>query len=279
MENIVKLVKPGIIMGNAITAASGFVLASKGHFDLSLFLMTLLGLSLIIASGCAFNNYIDRDADKKMTRTQDRVLARGALSNPIALLYAGILGIAGTWLLFVFVHPLPGAIALAGFAIYVLLYSLLKYRTTHATLIGSIAGAVPPVVGYTAVTHQLDLGALLLFAMIALWQMPHFYAIAIYRLEEYAAASIPVLPVKEGIQKTKVQMVVYAAAFFISALLPALCGYAGKVYLISAALLGAIWLIMSIQGFKAGNDKQWARKMFLFSLIIVTGLSAVIIVF
>lgn len=279
MENAVKLVKPGIIMGNAITAASGFVLASKGHFDFWLFLMTLIGLSLIIASGCAFNNYIDRDADKKMTRTQGRVLARGALSNQVALVSASLLGLAGALLLFVYVHPLPAAIAIAGFVIYVLAYSLMKYRTTHATLIGSIAGAVPPVVGYTAVSHQLDLGALLLFAMIALWQMPHFYAIAIYRLDEYAAASIPVLPVKEGIQKTKVQMVVYAAAFFISALLPAFFGYTGKVYLISAALLGSIWLFMSIQGFKAGNDKQWARKMFLFSLIIVTVLSAVIIVF
>ncbi len=182
IKSYVLLVKPGIVMGNAITAAGGFALASNGFFYLPLFLATLVGLSLIVASGCAFNNYIDREADQKMTRTQNRPLATGSIPVRTAVTIAVILGLLGAFLLALFVNLLSLCIALIGFTVYVLFYSVLKYRTTHATLIGSIAGAVPPVVGYCAVTHHLDTGALLLFLMMALWQMPHFFAIAIYRL-------------------------------------------------------------------------------------------------
>jgi heme o synthase len=270
------LTKPGIIMGNAITAASGFALASKGHFDFSLFFATLIGLSLIIASGCAFNNYIDRKADQKMPRTKNRPLAKGIISIRSANLFAIILGLAGVLFLSAFVNTLTTIIALVGFGVYVLFYSFLKYRTTHATLVGSIAGAVPPVVGYTAVTGHLDAAALLLFGIIALWQMPHFFAIAIYRLEDYAAASIPVLPVKKGIPTTKIQMLLYTVAFTIAATLLSLSGHVGKLYPVVALILGSIWICLCVQGLETNNDKIWARKMFVFSLLVVTALSAAI---
>jgi len=185
----------------------------------------------------------------------------------------------GTLLLAFYVNTLTTLIALCGFVIYVFAYSFMKYRSTHATLVGSIAGAVPPVVGYCAVSQHFDLGAVLLFFIIALWQMPHFYAIAIYRREEYAAASIPVLPVKEGIAKTKFQMVIYVAAYFIASVLPTLLGYTGMVYLSIAVFLGSVWLFLSLQGFKAKNDALWARKMFLFSLVIVTVLCSALVAF
>lgn len=270
------LIKPGIIMGNAITAAGGFALASKGHFDFALFLTVLTGLSLIIASACAFNNYIDRDADQKMARTQNRPLARKVISTRNALLFAIALVLFGVSLLIFYVNLLTGVIAMIGFAVYVFLYSFSKYRSVHATLIGSIAGAVPPAVGYCAVSNNFDLGALLLFILIVLWQMPHFYAIAIYRLDEYAAASIPVLPIKRGIPATKLQMMYYVAAFVIASLMLTLFGYTGLAYTIVAAVLGLAWLWLSIKGFKSGNDKLWARQMFLFSLVIVTSLCAII---
>lgn len=275
-KEYLSLTKPGIIMGNAITAVSGFILASKGHFHLGLFLAALIGLSLIIASGCAFNNYIDRKADQKMPRTKNRPLAKGAISVKSANLFAIALGLVGVFFLSVFVNILTTIIALVGFSVYVIFYSFLKYRTTHATLIGSIAGAVPPVVGYTAVTNHLDAASLILFAIIVLWQMPHFFAIAIYRLEDYASASIPVLPVKKGIPATKIQMLLYTIAFTIVSSLLALSGYVGNAYLIASLSLGAIWTYLCIKGLKTNNDKLWARKMFIFSLIVVTGLSVVI---
>ena len=261
------LTKPGIILGNVLTAAAGFALASKGSLNFQLFAATLSGLSLIVASGCVFNNYIDRVADEKMHRTRNRALAKGLIAPRSALLFAGCLVLLGALFLALFTNLLTVGIALTGFVVYVFLYSFIKYRSTTATLIGSIAGAVPPVVGYCAVSQRLDLSCALLFVTIALWQMPHFYAIAIYRLEEYAAASIPVLPLKKGIKATKIQMLLYTLAFIAAASL--LCGYPG-------AILGCAWLGFCIAGFKSKEDKVWARQMFLCSLIVVLGLCSAI---
>jgi heme o synthase len=270
------LTKPRIIMGNIITTAAGFALASRGSIDLWLFLATFVGLSLVIASACVFNNYIDRDSDKKMTRTQNRALVRGLITPRSALLFALFLGLFGVSLLALCTHLLAAAIALFGFLVYVTLYSFLKYYSTYATLIGSIAGAVPPVVGYCAVSHRLDAGAWLFFMMVVLWQMPHFFAIAIYRIEDYIAASIPVLPIKKGIYATKIHMLLYIIAFTIVSLSLTLFDYTGYLYLIVAASLGLAWLGLCMKGFTCANNGIWARKMFLFSLIVITALCFVI---
>lgn len=266
-----RLTKPGIIMGNAMTAAAGFILASKGTIDFQLFLITLLGLSCIIAAACIFNNYIDRDADGKMARTQDRALAKGLVSVRSAVIFALSLGLIGVALLSL-TNLLTLGIALLGLYIYVGLYTLMKYHTTYATLIGSIAGAVPPVVGFCAVSNHLDLGALILFAIIALWQMPHFFAITIYRLNDYAAASFPVLPVKKGVHTTKIHMLFYIIAFMIASSLLTYAGYTNAAFAILAFLLSSAWLWLGIKGFKCENDQVWARQMFIFSLVIVTAL-------
>jgi protoheme IX farnesyltransferase len=270
------LTKPGIILGNAITATGGFALASREQFDLWLFLATLAGLSLIIASACVINNFIDRSADEKMARTKNRALVTGAITQKHAMKFAVALGLLGTFFLAAFSNLLAMTIALFGFFVYIALYSFSKYHTVHGTLIGSIAGAVPPVVGYCSVSGCIDLGALLLFLMIAMWQMPHFFAIAIYRLEDYAKASIPVLPVKKGIPITKVQMLLYVIAFIIVSFMLTALNYTGWMYLIATVLLGTAWLWLCIKGFHCHNDQIWARKMFLFSLVIVTTLCFVI---
>jgi len=270
------LMKPGILFGNAITALGGFALASKGHIDCSLLLILLAGLSLVIASGCTCNNYIDRYADQKMRRTQNRPLAKGIIPNKNAILFAIFLGISGALLLAFFVNLITAVVALIGFTVYVFFYSFSKYHSSHGTLIGSIAGAVPPVAGYCAVSNRLDMGALLLFIMIALWQMPHFFAIAIYRLDEYAAASIPVLPVKKGIPRTKINMLFYVAAFITASFMLTILGYTGLLYAIATTILGFAWLWLAIKGFKSDNDRVWARKMFIFSLLVVTGLCSII---
>jgi heme o synthase len=272
----VSLMKPGIVAGNMVTAIGAFILASKGSIDFLLLLAMFGGLSLIIASGCAANNYIDRFADQKMKRTQDRPLAKGAISKESALIFAVILGLLGIFFLSFFVNLLAVAIALAGFAVYVFFYSFAKYRSPSSTLIGSIAGAVPPVVGYCSASSSLDGCALLLFLIMVLWQMPHFYAIALYRMDEYAAASIPVLPLKKGVQVTKIHMIVYTAAFCLASRILAMAGYAGRTYAIIAAILGFFWLLLAIGGLFTKEDRLWARRMFFFSLVVVTVLFSTI---
>jgi protoheme IX farnesyltransferase len=266
------LTKPGIILGNVITTAGGFALASRGHLDYGLFLFTLIGLSFVIASSCVFNNYIDRHVDAKMARTKNRALAQGAISSKNALIFGVLLGLIGAGVLFFYTNILTLSIALAGFFIYVVPYSFGKYRTSQGTLIGSIAGAAPPLVGYCAVTNSFDLGAILLFLIVVLWQMPHFYAIAIYRFNDYNRAGVPVLPVKKGMHTTKVHMVFYTVAFIVAALLLTAFDYTGYLYFTAAALLGLAWLWLCIKGFKASNDARWARQVFLFSLVVITGL-------
>lgn len=258
-------------MGNAITCGGGFALASRSEIDWSLFCLMLLGLSLIVAAGCVFNNYIDRIHDGKMERTKNRVLVKGVISPNRALDFAACLLLAGCTVLLFWVNLLTLLLSLVGFVIYLIFYSFSKYRTVHATLIGSIAGAIPPVVGYCAVYPHLDMGTLLLFLLTAVWQMPHFYAIAIYRLEEYLSASIPVLPIIKGMYKTKTQMVLYIVGFLAVALLLPLFHYVGTLYLITIVFLGLIWLGVGLNGFKSTNDKQWARKMFLCSLAVILG--------
>ena len=268
--------KPGIILGNLVTVAAGFALASKGHLNVGVFLATLVGLACVIASACVFNNYIDRHADEKMARTKNRPLVTGAISIRNAILFAISLGVFGILVLALFTNLLTVFIAASGFCIYVFLYSFWKYRTAYATEIGSFAGGVPPLVGYCAASGSLDGGALLLFLMIALWQMPHFFAISMYRCEDYAAASIPVLAIKKGMTTTKVRMLLYIVAFLVVTLLLTLCGYTGMAYLTTAALLGTAWLWLCIKGFKSANDKLWARHMFRFSLIVIMALSILI---
>lgn len=269
MKTYYMLTKPGIIMGNIITTAAGFALASKGQIDYLLFLETLLGLAFVIASAGVFNNYLDRVMDSKMARTKDRALVTGRISEKNALLFASALGIIGIVILAYFTNLLTLALALTGFLVYLVLYAFWKYRSFYGTLIGSIAGAMPPVVGYCAVSNRFDTGAFLLFMILLLWQMPHFFAIAIYRLKDYAAASIPVLPVQEGIYATKVQMLLYIVAYMLSTLLLTILGYTGNVYFIVALVLGLIWFGLCLKGFYSRNDALWAKKMFIYSLAVI----------
>jgi heme o synthase len=276
VKHYYQLTKPGIVMGNAITIIGGFILASQGHIDYFLLAVTLMGLSLVIASGCIFNNYIDRFIDEKMTRTKNRPLVTGVISLRNALLFASVLGSLGFLLLAIYTNWLTVSLAALGFFVYVFVYTLLKSRTGYCTEIGSIAGSMPLVVGYCAVTNRFDLCAAILFMMMVAWQMPHFFAIAMYRIRDYQAASIPVLPVKRGNQVTKVRMLCYVIAFMgLSSSLTWL-GFTGYAYLVAALVVSAAWLILAIKGFKAVNDHQWARHMFKVSLLVITTLCIMI---
>ena len=211
-----QLTKPGIIYGNLITAAAGFFLASAGRINLWLLILTLLGTSLVIASACVFNNYFDREIDAQMSRTKNRGLVKGTISTQNALMFATALGIIGFGVLIVYVNLTTVIVGLIGFFDYVIFYTFSKKLTVWATLIGSVAGATPIVAGYTAVTNRFDLSALILFLILTAWQMPHFYAIATYRMDDYANAKIPVLPVKAGILATKIQILLFIVGFVIA---------------------------------------------------------------
>ncbi|WP_417311154.1 heme o synthase [Ectopseudomonas khazarica] len=274
LKQYLNLAKPGIVFGNLISVTGGFFLASRGDADLTLFLATALGVALVIASGCVFNNYIDRDIDQKMERTRNRVLAQGLVSPAHAIVYACVLGVAGVAVLYAASNTLAVMLVLMGFMVYVGLYSLwLKRGSVYGTLVGSLSGAAPPVVGYCAVSNEFDAGAAILLLIFSLWQMPHSYAIAIFRFNDYQAANIPVLPVIKGISAAKRQIVLYIAAFVVATLMLTLSGYAGYSYFVVAALSGAYWLWMGVSGYKAVDDTVWARKLFTFSIVTITMLS------
>lgn len=276
MHQYYKLTKPGIIYGNSIAAIAGFLLASKTNINPGLGLAMLVGISLIIASGCVVNNYIDRNIDSKMKRTKGRALVVGQIPARNAIIFAIILGIVGSLSLAIFTNWLTLGVALTGYFFYVVMYSIWKRRSVHGTVVGSISGAVPPVVGYVAVTNNFDLGALLLFLVLVFWQMPHFYSIALYRAKEYSAASLPVMSVVYGAHKTKLYIIGYVVTFIIVSLLLAPLGYANNLYLIVMTLLGFLWLRKGLGGFKTKDTEKWARGMFGLSLMVLMGFSIMI---
>ncbi|MGJ8580809.1 MAG: heme o synthase [Psychromonas sp.] len=267
--------KPGIIMGNFISGAGGFLLASRGDIDLWLMSATLIGLSLIIASGCAINNVIDRDIDVVMARTRKRVTVTGEMSAFSALSHGVVLGIMGFGLLIAYTTPVAVLFGLFGYFIYVVVYSLyMKRKSVYGTFVGSLSGAVPPVVGYCAVTGQFDMGAVILLVMFSLWQMPHSYAIAIFRFKDYQAANIPVLPVSHGIDKAKQRIVIYIAIYALVVMLLPIAGFTGMAFMAVACTTSFWWLIMALRGYRRDVDiVGWARRVFAFSIVNITALS------
>jgi protoheme IX farnesyltransferase len=270
----VQLSKPGIVFGNLVSTTGGFLLAARGSLNPPLLLATLAGVSLVVASGCAFNNVIDRDIDAAMKRTRGRALARGAVLPGAALVYAVLLAVAGFVVLANAVSGLAVALAAAGFAVYVGVYSLcLKRRSPLSTVVGSLSGATPPVIGYCAASGRLDAGALLLLLIFCLWQMPHSYAIGILYRDDYAAAGVPILPVRCGVATAKRRILAYIVAFVLAATGLTLAGYAGYAFLAASLAMGGWWLHIGLAGWRTSDDRAWARRMFSFSIVVITTLS------
>jgi len=264
------LTKPGIIYGNLLTASAGFFLASKGVVDWSLFFATLPGISLVIASACVMNNILDRDIDAKMDRTKHRSIVTGEISRSRAFIFGVILGILGLIIIARFTNAYVVGILILAWVSYVGVYTILKPKTHYATLIGTIPGASPLVAGYLAVSERIDAGAVILFLILLAWQMAHFYSIAIYRLDEYALARIPILPIKKGIIFTKYSIIGYTVLFIILSSLLTLYHYTGYLYLLIMLVVGSIWLWHGVKGLRTHSDKEWAKKTFKFSLVVLT---------
>jgi protoheme IX farnesyltransferase len=275
IKNYLLVTKPGMVLGNLISVAGGLLLASRGRIDIGVVLSTLIGMSMVMASACVLNNWIDRNLDRKMARTCKRVIARGLISPKAAIAYGSLLGTAGVGLLWATTNILSVFIVVTGFGIYVGIYSLyLKRHSIYSTLVGSLAGAAPPLAGYCAVSNCFDMGAVILLMIFSLWQMPHSYAIAIFRYEDYAAAAIPVLPVKRGTATAKRHVVWYMLAFVAAALMLTFGGYTGYRYFAVVAAMGLCWLYMAWSGYRTSDDRVWAKKLFVASIVTINVLSA-----
>lgn len=271
------LTKPGIIYGNLVNTLSGFFLACVLQQTISLQRMTavVLGTALVIACGCVVNNYIDRGIDKHMKRTKNRALVLGKVSTRSALVFATVLGLAGFAVLWLWTNTATLLIGAIGIIDYVIAYGYFKRHSPIGTIVGSISGATPPLAGYVAVTGGLDETAIVVFLLFAAWQMPHFYAIALYRSEEYRAAGIPVLPVKKGRTYTQYASLAYIALFAVCCVALSVIGSTGYTFAAAMGLLSLAWLYKGINGLaitdRAASDAS-ARSMFGFSLIVTIAL-------
>lgn len=266
-KDLVALTKPRIIRLNLIAAFGGYWVASNWSINWWLLIWMLLGSALTMASSCVINNYWDRELDKKMIRTQDRALPAGRMRPGFVLAYGICLGVVGALVLFLLVNPLVGWLSLLGMFVYIVVYTMwLKRTSTWSTSIGGISGAMPPVIGYCAVSGQVDAGAWILFALLFLWQPAHFWSLAIRRVEEYRAAGFPLLPVVKGIHRTKLQMIPYVVLLLPAGFALYFFGYVSLVYLIVTVLAGGVWLWHTLAGLRKGDHERWAKTNFIISI-------------
>ncbi|MDF2669000.1 MAG: protoheme farnesyltransferase [Paenibacillus sp.] len=270
IRDYVNLAKPGILFSNLIAAFGGYWVAwgaSGEAFDLVKLLCTMIGTALVMASGCVLNNYLDRDMDTKMSRTKKRALPTGVVTPNQVMIYGIVLGVVGLATLVFFANLLAALLGVIGLFVYVWIYTAwLKRTSTYSTTIGAISGAMPPVIGYCAVSQELDAGAWILFGILFLWQPPHFWALGMRRKEEYRAAGYPLLPVVHGNYITKIHMMRFLIMLVPVSLMLYMYQYVGEIYLLTATILGLIWVYLGLIGFKAKDDDEWAKKMFVYSI-------------
>ncbi|HEV3263037.1 MAG TPA: heme o synthase [Gemmataceae bacterium] len=275
----VELTRPRIAVMVLFTTAAGFALASAGAPDLARLFHTMFGTVLLVAGASALNQVLERHSDAVMERTRNRPVPAGRLQPGGVLLFGLILALAGLAYLALTVRQ-PLAIAAAGFAFvsYVFLYTPLKRTTTLNTLVGAIPGAMPPVIGWTAVTNSFGPAAAVLFAVLFLWQVPHFLAIAwIYR-DDYARAGLRMLPVLDPSgDATARRMLGYCLALLLVSVLPSALGWAGPVYLLGAIILGGAFLVSAF-GFWRTRSVAQARRVLRESLVYLPALLTVLLV-
>lgn len=271
-----RLFKPGIIYGNAFTAVAGYLLGSRDGFDALRFLGTIVAICLIMACGTVANNILDRRIDAKMGRTKRRGLVTGSVSVPSAMIFMIVLGVAGFVLLTAASNGLTVLLGVIALVTYVALYGAAKRYSGFGTAVGSISGALPPVAGYTAASGRFDAGALALLILLIVWQMPHFYAIAIYRREEYKAAGIPLLSVTKGVLATRRRIMLYLGLFVAVSPLLFVFNLAGYVYLVLALGLAIGWIAVALKEYGDADISRWARRVFRYSLIVVVTMPVLI---
>jgi protoheme IX farnesyltransferase len=260
------LVKPRIMLLLLVTTYGAMAWAEGGLPPLGLTIATLGGMALASGGASAFNHVYDRDIDALMTRTRLRPVADGRVSPLAGSVYATVLLVASVVVLAVFANWLAALLALAGALFYVVIYTvLLKRRTPQNIVIGGAAGAVPPLVGWAAVTGGVDFEPVVMFAIVFLWTPPHFWALAMMTREDYRRAGVPMLPVVASTHSTTVQILVYTVLLALSTLVPVMLGLLGVVYLVAAVILGARFVQLAVRLMRSASIPA-ARATFLYSL-------------
>ena len=266
-SDLVALAKPRITALVVFTTAIGLWLAPHGLRPLTIAL-TLVGTVLIVAAANVLNMYLERDTDALMARTMYRPLPAHRMDPGVALKFGVALAAVSVPLLTFAVGALPGLLASVALVSYVLLYTPMKRQTAAALLVGALPGAIPPLIGWTAATERLDLPGVLLFAVMFLWQVPHFLAITLFRKEEYARAGLVVQPNEPGGErKARANIVRYTVALVAVSLLFVPLGLGRGAYLAVALIVGAVFLGYAIAGLRQGAGRGWARNLFLLSLL------------
>ncbi len=276
LEPWIQLCKPGVTRLVLVTTWFGGLLA-PGHLSLGDWALTLGGTLAVVAAANAFNMAYEADVDALMSRTRDRPLPRGRLSRSQVMRAASVAALIGSAAL-ALVHLSGVALALLALVSYVWVYTPLKRITPHALFVGAVPGAIPPLIGYACVTGgRLDAPAWALFVLLAVWQVPHFLAIAMFRESEYACAGIKVFTVCRSRAAVRRLMVGWSAALFAASLLPVWIGFAGTAYLAIAVGFGVPFVLGAAYGLRASADVHWARSLFFASMphlvVLLVGLS------
>ena len=269
IKNYYELCKPNVVLMMLITALVGSLLASKTLAPLSLIAFAMLGIGLCASSAAAINQIIDRKADANMNRTENRPIPQGEVSPLNASIFAFVLGCAGAAILVLYVNTLTALLTLASLIGYAFVYTVyLKRATPQNIVIGGLAGAAPPLLGWTAVTNSVDPNSLVLVLIIFAWTPPHFWALAIHRKEDYAKENIPMLPVTHGVKFTKLQIILYTIILILVSLLPFIVLMSGIFYFISALILGGIFLYYALKLY-FDKDNEHAFPTFVYSIYYI----------
>ena len=269
LKSYYQLCKPNVVYMMLICAFVGMLLAEDSVNSIGYLFIALTGIAFCAASAAAVNQVIDRNADASMSRTDQRPIPQGELSATHASVFAFVIGVAGALILYFLVNTLTMVLTLASLIGYAFIYTVyLKRATPQNIVIGGLAGAAPPLLGWSSVTNTIDPHALLLVLIIFVWTPPHFWALAIYRKDEYAKESIPMLPVTHGVIFTKLQIVLYTIILFIVSVLPYVVLMSGEIYLFSALILSALFLYYSVNLYFSNNDED-AMRTFQFSIYYI----------
>ena len=272
------LCKPNVVLLMLFTSAVGMLLAADGYIPWYELIVANLGIALASGAAAAINHYVDRHIDEKMNRTDSRPLPQGDIKPQNAVIFALILAVIGLSILYFAINPLTSILTFIGLLGYAVLYTMyLKRNTPHNIVIGGAAGAAPPLLGWVAVTGEVNTEALLLFLIIFIWTPPHFWALAIKRRAEYAKTGIPMLPVTHGVAFTKLHILLYTLMLLAVTLLPFIIHMSGIIYLSGAIALGIGFIISAAKLYKDDSDRL-AMKTFAYSIIYLTALFAFLLV-
>jgi heme o synthase len=272
------LTKPRVVSLIVFTAVIGMFLATPGLVPAQVLFAGTLGIAFVAGAAAAVNCLVEQKVDAVMRRTRWRPLPRGELTALQTLVFAGALGGLGLWILYHFVNALTMWLTVATFIGYAVVYTvLLKPATPQNIVIGGASGAMPPVLGWAAVTGEVATEAMLLFLIIFAWTPPHFWSLALYRTEEYAKAGIPMLPVTHGKPYTRLQVLLYTLILFAVSLLPYVVRMSGLAYLAAALILGGIFMAYALRIYHVYSDSL-AQKTFRYSILYLALLFAALLV-